>query len=325
MIPPALKPDQLIQMDCITCHNRTAHLIDSPQNTVDDLLARGLLSTKIPEIKKKAVEVIGAKYSTEAEALTAIDGLVSYYQSQKADFYAANSALVNDGVKALKQVYQQTNFFDQKMNWETHPNNLAHKESPGCMRCHDGKHMEASESGDGVTAGRGTIRLECNLCHSVPVVSAPNKLTASLQLNKGFEPESHQNPNWIGLHKDLFTEACAGCHTTEDAGGVSNTSFCSNSVCHGADWKFAGFDAPKVRLLLEEQVKSMITPTQTPSPTPTSTPTLKPSPTELTRSHRPPLTQRRPHRQKDPAGPAPTATAAVSEPLRLPQQQAPRR
>jgi hypothetical protein len=260
--PSSVKPGELKKMDCITCHNRTAHLIDSPQNTVDDLMRRNLISTKIPEIKKKAVEVLSASYASSNEAMDGIAALTSYYQDKNTDPEEVSAA-----VKALQDVYQRTNFTDQKANWQTHPNNLAHKDSPGCFRCHDGKHL----SKDGITnsgaipAVASTIRLECNLCHSVPVVSAPNQLTASLQLNKGFEPESHKNPNWIGLHRDVFNDSCKGCHKTDDPGGTSNTSFCSNSVCHGANWQFAGFDAPKLRTILAEQIKAM-------APEPTASP-----------------------------------------------------
>ena len=42
------------------------------------------------------------------------------------------------------------------------PNNLGHIDSPGCFRCHDGKHLDANQQ---------AIRLECNLCHSIPVVA----------------------------------------------------------------------------------------------------------------------------------------------------------
>jgi mono/diheme cytochrome c family protein len=256
--PNTIRKDQLIRMDCITCHNRTAHMVTSPQETVDELMERGLVSPQIPEIKKRAVEVMGAGYTSEQEALAGISKLADYYRQQRADFYTANTALIDDAVLALQEAYQRTNFPEQKMDWETHPNNLAHKESPGCLRCHDGKHL---------TKDNESVRLECNLCHSIPVVSSPNQLTASLQLNKGFEPPSHFNPNWITLHRDIYDATCAGCHTVDDPGGSSNTSFCSNSACHGANWVFAGFNAPALRVLLSDQIQAMI-PTPTPTPDP---------------------------------------------------------
>ncbi len=49
-------------------------------------------------------------------------------------------------------------------------------------------------------------------------------------------------------------QTCAQCHTTEGAGGTSNTSFCSNSACHGSVFTFAGFDAPALREILKDQI-----------------------------------------------------------------------
>ena len=50
-----------------------------------------------------------------------------------------------------------------------------------------------------------------------------------------------------------------------DAGGTSNTSFCSNSACHGNVFSYAGFDAPKLREILQAQIP---TPAPTPVPAP---------------------------------------------------------
>lgn len=250
--PSSIQPETLQKMDCITCHNRTAHEIPEPSRAVDQLLARGLISTNIPAIKKNATAVLSANYPSQEEALKAIEGLKEQYRSQYAKFAAENEALLDQTIEQLKQTYLQTNFPEQKVNWQTHPNNAGHTTSPGCFRCHDGKHLNRQQE---------AIRLECNLCHSIPVVSSPDQITASLQLNKGFEPESHKNPNWITLHRTIFDQTCAGCHSTEDAGGTSNTSFCSNSACHGTSWTFAGFDAPKLRAVLEEQARLFATPT----------------------------------------------------------------
>lgn len=249
--PAAVKQEDLIQMDCITCHNRTAHLVDTPQRSMDELMSRGLVPADIPEIKQKGVEVLSVAYASEAEALAAIDGLAAYYQANQAAFYTANQAVVDNAITAIKEVYQRTNFIDQQVNSTTHPNNLAHLDDPGCFRCHDGKHLNSQNE---------AVRLECNLCHSIPVVSGPKQFTANLELSKGFEPETHKNPSWINLHRTVFDETCAGCHTVEDPGGTSDTSFCSNSACHGANWEFAGFDAPKLREIMAEQAQALATP-----------------------------------------------------------------
>jgi mono/diheme cytochrome c family protein len=56
------------------------------------------------------------------------------------------------------------------------------------------------------------------------------------------------------LHRDVFDPSCSNCHTTDDPGGTSNTSFCSNSACHGIAWVYAGFDAPSLREILRTQL-----------------------------------------------------------------------
>lgn len=251
--PKSITKDKLQLMDCITCHNRTAHSVSSPQGTMDLLIGRGVVPADIPEIKKKGVEVLSAKYETQQKALDAISSLEQYYQQNHAEFYRLNSTLLKDAIDYIKDAYQASFFPEQKVEWTTHPNNMEHKDSPGCFRCHDGKHI-TSDSKD-------TVRLECNLCHSVPTVSTPFQLVSNVPVSKGIEPENHKNPNWINIHRTVFDKTCQACHTVDDPGGTSNKSFCSNSVCHGFNWKFAGFDAPKLR----EAIKSQL-PTPTPPP-----------------------------------------------------------
>jgi hypothetical protein len=270
--PSTVKADQLQKMDCITCHNRAAHGVKNPSATVDQLIARDLVSVKIPNIKMKGAEVIGASYPTVTAASEAIKALDGYYQSTFADFYSANKDLVTKAIQALQDSYASSNFPDQKFNWQTHPNNIGHQDSAGCFRCHDGKHLNNTGA---------SIRLECNICHTIPAVIGPNKSNVVIELSNDLEPKTHENANWISLHKTLFDSSCKGCHTVEDAGGTSNKSFCSNSACHGSQWSFAGFDAPKARQILAAQAKAMITPSPTPTITPTPTQTPLPTATLL--------------------------------------------
>jgi hypothetical protein len=93
--PGNIDPSDLIQMDCITCHNRITHLVLVPDDTVDQLLSRGVISTSIPEIRRKAIEVYSNLYETTEIGLNGIAGLDSYYQSVYPDFYAESSDLSN--------------------------------------------------------------------------------------------------------------------------------------------------------------------------------------------------------------------------------------
>jgi len=253
--PLKIDPSELQLMDCITCHNRITHLIYTPEATVDQLLTRGVISPTIPEIRRKAVEVLLGPYETNELAISGIAGLTGYYQTYFTDFYAENNDLIEAAISALQDAYVMSVFPEQKADWYTHSNNIGHEDSPGCFRCHDGKHLNEQEE---------SIRLECNLCHSIPVVVGPSDFVANIEISRGPEPQSHFNPNWISLHRDIFDATCENCHTTGDPGGISNTSFCSNSACHGSAWEYAGFDAPGLREILL---------TQLPPPSEPSTPT----------------------------------------------------
>lgn len=253
--PQSINPEDLEEMDCITCHNRITHLILPPEDTVDQLMERNLISRDIPEVRQKAVEVYSQIYDTQEKGLRGIEALSAYYQTYYPDFYAVDGHLVDDAIRVLQESYSQSVFPHQKADWNSHPNNVGHLESPGCFRCHDGKHLNEEEE---------AIRLECNLCHSIPVVAGPEDFVADIEISRGPEPRSHLNPNWIALHHNAFDQSCANCHTTEDPGGISNTSFCSNSACHGNVWEYAGFDAPGLR----ERLIDQLPPTPTPMPAP---------------------------------------------------------
>ena len=54
-----LDESQLVRMDCLSCHNRTSHISEQPDEALDSMLARGAISSAIPEIKMRAVEYLG--------------------------------------------------------------------------------------------------------------------------------------------------------------------------------------------------------------------------------------------------------------------------
>jgi hypothetical protein len=230
-------------MDCVTCHNRITHEFALPEDSVDLAMARGQISPDIPEIHKRAVVALSGEYASREAAFSALDGLESYYEG--VDYYAGHEEQIRSTVQTLKDIYDRTVFHDQEIDWTTYPNNLGHIDSPGCFRCHDGKHLDDQQQ---------AIRLECNVCHSIPIVAGTEDFVTTIEISSGIEPESHLNPNWISLHNEAFGSSCSACHTMEDPGGTSNTSFCSNSACHGSVYTFAGFDAPKLREILKEQL-----------------------------------------------------------------------
>lgn len=242
--PATVQDDQLQKMDCIVCHNRIAHDFRSPEDAIDDYMSRSLISDEIPDIHMNGAMILRGDYQTREEGLDAISGLEARYQDEYGDFYAQNKESVQEAVASLQEIYSTIVFHEQKVDWATHPNNIGHVDAPGCFRCHDGKHLNEDDE---------AIRLECNICHSIPVVVGEDEFVTNIEISHGLEPESHTNPNWIALHNQAFDRTCANCHTVEDAGGTSNTSFCSNSACHGSSYTYAGFDAPALRERLADQ------------------------------------------------------------------------
>ena len=260
-----INEEDLEEMDCITCHNRITHLVPYPENTIDKLLERGLISPDIPEIRDIALKTYHKEYTSMGTALASFDLLDYYYEQKYPDFYSNSRDSITQAIEELKTSYADSVYPEQKSDWASHPDNIGHENSPGCFRCHDGQHLNQEKE---------AIRLECNLCHSIPVVAEANDFLTNIELSSGPEPASHLNTNWISLHHLAFDQSCESCHTTADRGGTSNSSFCSNSACHGVSWDFAGFDAPTLR----ETILDLL-----PTPQPTTAPAAVPAdPTKLT-------------------------------------------
>ncbi len=237
----SLTPDQIAKankhrMDCIDCHNRVSHTFLSPTQAVDRALALKQIDANIPFIDKNAVAVLSASYKSFADADAAISALDGMYAKNYPEYYKNNSASIQKAVTALKSLYQELVFPTQDLSWNTHPDNLGHKDWPGCFRCHDGKHFTQDN--------KQAIRLECNICHTLPEVVTPGGPAPVIQLVKGDEPDSHKTTTWIAQHGAAFNSSCQACHDTNNAGGSDNSSFCSNSACHGTQWRFVGLDAP---------------------------------------------------------------------------------
>jgi mono/diheme cytochrome c family protein len=251
--PANITDADMKEMDCVTCHNRVTHLVPMPADQVDAALARGFIDKSIPEIRAKGIEVLSIPYTSQQEGLNGIYGLFNYYQAYYPEYYAANQPAVQNAVSYFQTMYIDSVNLDQLSDWNTHSNNVGHLNFAGCFRCHDGKHMDSKQQ---------AVRLECNLCHTIPEVAGPADFVANVEIPRGPEPQSHLNANWIAMHNEVFNETCNDCHTTGNPGGTDNSSFCSNSACHGIDWKYAGLDAPTLR----ETILSTLPPTPTPSP-----------------------------------------------------------
>ncbi len=242
---------ELVNMDCMSCHNRTAHSIEYPDRAVDDMLSRGEINQNIPYIRNYAATALKGNFKTYEEARVNIEKLIPNYEQNFPVAFAKYRTDLETTIEVLWKYYEDNVFIDQKMRWDTHPDNSQHLTSPGCFRCHDGKHL---------TSENEAVRLECNLCHSIPVVSGPEDFITNIEVSTGIEPSSHKDTNWITVHHEVVNNTCENCHSMDDPGGSSNTSFCSNSGCHGQAWEYAGFNAPRLRQILSTLIETTPTP-----------------------------------------------------------------
>jgi hypothetical protein len=146
-------------MDCMDCHNRPSHNFHSPDYAIDVAILSGSIDTRIPEIKRTAMEALVNEYASEADAVTGIASrITAFYRTEYPDFYTYNRVIINDAVKAAQAAYQRNIFPFMKARWDDYPNDIGHFIFPGCMRCHDGKHI--SDSGLAIPS-------DCRSCHII--------------------------------------------------------------------------------------------------------------------------------------------------------------
>jgi hypothetical protein len=151
-------------MDCIDCHNRAAHIYRAPIDSVNLALRTGRIDSGIPHIKEEAVLALSKDYDTTADAEHGIaSALTKFYRSKYPDLARTDAALLARAVEETQRIYRDSVFPDMQVNWEAYPDNVGHRDSLGCFRCHDGNHVSA----DG-----GIITHDCSVCHTI-IVQGP--------------------------------------------------------------------------------------------------------------------------------------------------------
>jgi nitrate/TMAO reductase-like tetraheme cytochrome c subunit len=143
---------ELRRMDCMDCHNRPSHRFRSPNDAVNYALNIGKIDPKLPWVKSNSIAMLVQKYKTEDEALEKIaTGLWELYP---------DIPQVDQLVAEVQNIYQQNFFPEMKADWRAYPENIGHKDWPGCFRCHDDKHV-AIESKKKIPAS------DCQSCHTI--------------------------------------------------------------------------------------------------------------------------------------------------------------
>jgi hypothetical protein len=149
-------------MDCIDCHNRAAHTMQTAEDALNRAMVEGAVSPELPWIHKKSLELLKGDYSTEAEAREKIPAqLEAFYRTEHPDVFAAKANLIKSSGEGLVYIFTHNVFPEMKVTWGTHPNHIGHMSYPGCFRCHDGDHT--AKNGDAITQ-------DCAACHNLLAV-----------------------------------------------------------------------------------------------------------------------------------------------------------
>jgi len=155
------------QMQCVDCHNRPTHTFELPERAVDEAMGLGRISPTLPFVKREALELLKAKYTSNQEAGRVIpDSLTRFYRDKYPELASQRAGDVTAAGAEIAAIYNRNVFPDLKVTWGTYPNNLGHTDFPGCFRCHDGSHSTADK--------QTTIPQDCDTCHEALAVDDSN-------------------------------------------------------------------------------------------------------------------------------------------------------
>ncbi len=175
-------------MDCMDCHNRPAHQFRTPNDAVDLAIHLGKISTNLPMIKKVAVNALVSPVETKAEGLAKVAA-----EMRKA---YPNHKDLEPAIAAIQDIYRRDFFPELKTDWRAHPDNIGHKDWPGCFRCHDGQHKTAD--------GKRTLGAsDCNSCHVILAQGSGEEL----------QKLSSAGHNFFHVDAPYSDFDCNKCHT----------------------------------------------------------------------------------------------------------------
>jgi nitrate/TMAO reductase-like tetraheme cytochrome c subunit len=202
------------EMDCIDCHNRPSHRFPPPDRSVDVALYNEHIPRDLPWIKKVTTEALEAPYPTREKARAGIkNAIFNFYNTRYPDLYRDRAADINQAVEMALSIYEWTAFPEMNVDWTTYPENIGHRNWPGCFRCHDGRHA--------TTDGK-ILSNECTICHTMPTRSALKPLGAMAPSS----PVDWHPMVLTGKHAQL---SCTACHSP----GIRPSSSCSS--CHESE------------------------------------------------------------------------------------------
>ena len=214
-------------MDCMDCHNRPSHVFVPPETAVDRAMEGGNIPTGLPWIKKLAVDALTKQYPSGTDVDREIVESIEGYYAKNSPSSGSQKAQAKQAAAVVARIYDQNVFPSMKVDWTTYPNNIGHRNWPGCFRCHDGFHRSAS--GD-------TLVRSCSVCHTMPQRSP--LLPLGTTILTGEEPW-HPLP-LKGRHEEILCSqchragyrpptSCASCHRLPESAPMMSSGC---DICH---------------------------------------------------------------------------------------------
>jgi hypothetical protein len=144
------------EMDCVDCHNRVAHIFESPEKSIEKLITNGKISSTLPFIRKEAIDAVTGFTHDNNLGFTQIENHLQSYYNNKYPQFSENK--LDQAIGEIQKVYSKNIHSQMNIDWNTYPNHLGHQETDGCFRCHNNNMVNQN----GIH-----IRSDCTMCHSI--------------------------------------------------------------------------------------------------------------------------------------------------------------
>ena len=150
------------------------------------------------------------------------------------DAWHRSEDLLEDQQELMAGLLLRNQFDAADISWRSFPDNAGHRNSPGCFRCHNGRHQ---------TAEGDLLPVSCTQCHGIPIVTSRDRVAGELLDLTDMRPHrSHNAQDFLFVHGELAEEEganCDACHGKIEY-GTNDRTFCANSGCHDNSWPELG-------------------------------------------------------------------------------------
>jgi hypothetical protein len=214
-------------MTCVDCHSRPAHRFHTPDETINEALSSGSIDRSLPFIKKVAVSALTQRYPTAEDASKGIEEhILSYYRDNFAGSVLERRESLGRAIASVREIHRRNVFPEMETRWTTHADDSGHRRSPGCFRCHSGRHSSSEGK---------TLERDCGACHVFYESERDSRTLTEISPDGSafhpFELASHRGIDCWTCHTDAASpyDACSTCHEAAAKGEAMKFSC---SICH---------------------------------------------------------------------------------------------